>query len=165
MIPTKSIILLLSALSTGLSAGLFYAWQVSVIPGTKKVSNAVYLEAMQSINREILNPSFFLIFFGSIGLLLLGSIYSYGSAPLAFKILIAASLSYLIGTIGVTGLGNVPLNNQLDSLALDQLTKQELSDFRIMYEAKWNKFHLIRTLFSIAAFALSLWALLIQTIK
>jgi hypothetical protein len=31
---------------TGLSAGLFYAWAVSVIPGTKKVKDFTYLETM-----------------------------------------------------------------------------------------------------------------------
>ena len=54
-ITLKSIILFSTLILTGLSAGFFYAWQVSVIPGTKRVVDLTYLETMQSINRAILN--------------------------------------------------------------------------------------------------------------
>lgn len=55
-ISIKTITLFAAALLTGLSAGLFYAWAVSVIPGTRKVTDMIYLETMQSINRAIRNP-------------------------------------------------------------------------------------------------------------
>ena len=70
----QSLSINVSIVLTGLSAGLFYAWSVSVIPGTQKIENLTYLNTMQSINREILNPWFFLIFFGSL-ITLLGSTY------------------------------------------------------------------------------------------
>ena len=73
----KSIILFGAVVLTGLSAGLFCAWSVSVIPGTKRVADLAYLETMQSINRAILNPVFFLIFFGSVVLLSISSIYHF----------------------------------------------------------------------------------------
>ena len=76
-ISIKSAVLFGAVILTGLSAGLFYAWQVSVIPGTQKVGDLTYLESMQSINRAILNPAFFLIFFGSLILLILSSIFEF----------------------------------------------------------------------------------------
>ena len=85
-IPIKTIILLATVILTGLSAGLFYAWQVSVIPGTKKVFDHTYIEVMQSINRAILNPAFFLIFFGSLFLLSITSIYEFHSNKWVFKL-------------------------------------------------------------------------------
>ena len=65
-ISIKTISLFGAILLTGLSAGLFYAWEVSVIPGTKRVADASYIETMQHINRAIINPAFMLIFFGSL---------------------------------------------------------------------------------------------------
>ena len=47
----RSLVLLATVVLTGLSAGFFYAWSVSVIPGTQKIAHSAYLESMQSINR------------------------------------------------------------------------------------------------------------------
>lgn len=149
---------LISALFlSGLSAGLFYAWQVSVIPGTRRVLSSTYLECMQAINRAILNPAFFLVFFGCLILLAISSFQQYHSGP-AFYLLLAATLIYLIGTFGVTALGNVPLNDTLDVLDLSELAADQANDFRRSYEQKWNRFHLIRTLFSVLSFLLALLA-------
>lgn len=143
---------------TGLSAGFFYAWSVSVIPGTQKIVNSNYLETMQSINRAILNPAFFLIFFGSIVFLSIGSVYQFHTSKTAFWFMLTASALYLIGTVGVTALGNVPLNNQLDALNINEMSPEKLSEFRDFYENKWNRLHLIRTIFAVGAFLLSLLA-------
>lgn len=62
----KTIVFFITALLNALSTGFFFAWSVSVILGTKKVGHLTYLETMQSINREILNPLFFIVFFGSL---------------------------------------------------------------------------------------------------
>ena len=104
----KIVILFGAVILTGLSAGLFYAWSVSVIPGTEKVSDLTYLETMQSINRAILNFAFFSIFFGSILFLSIASIYQLHNNMLTFWLMLASSVIYLLGTVGVTALGNVP---------------------------------------------------------
>ncbi len=156
-ISIKSISLFSAVLLTGLSAGFFYAWSVSVIPGTLKVADTIYLETMQSINRAILNPAFFLIFLGSLILLVTNTIQQY-HAGLTFWLMLAATLIYLVGTIGVTGLGNVPLNDALDALHLNDLSDDKLAQFRQYYELKWNKLHTIRTVFAVISFLLSLLA-------
>ncbi|MEK6477463.1 DUF1772 domain-containing protein [Catalinimonas sp. 4WD22] len=156
-ISIKTITLLAAVLLTGLSAGLFYAWAVSVIPGTRKVTDMVYLETMQSINRAILNPAFFLIFFGSLLLLVTSTIQQY-QAGLSFWLMLAAALTYLIGTFGVTAFGNVPLNNILDALQLSELNPEQMLSSRRQYEGLWNRLHMIRTVFSVLAFLLSLLA-------
>lgn len=155
----KNTTLFLAILLVGLSAGLFYAWAVSVIPGTKRIPDKSYLEAMQSINRAILNPAFFLIFFGSL-LLMISSTYLQfkADAGLAFWLLLSATITYLIGTLGVTMFGNVPMNDALDVIRLSELDMEQLSQTRKSYEGKWNQFHMIRTAFSVLAFAASLLA-------
>lgn len=156
-ISIKSITLFAAILLTGLSAGLFYAWAVSVIPGTRKVLDLTYLETMQSINREILNPAFFLIFFGSLILLVISTIQQFQNG-ITFWILLVAALTYLIGTFGVTAFGNVPLNNSLDMIQLSELSSDQITDLRLHYEAKWNRLHTIRTVFSVLSFLFSLFA-------
>jgi uncharacterized membrane protein len=150
----KSITLFTAIILTGLSAGLFYAWMVSVIPGTRKVVDITYLESMQSINRAILNPAFFLIFFGSPLVLVISTIQQFNSG-ISFWLLLAATLIYMFGTFGVTALGNVPLNDALDVLDLAELGESKIAEFRMSYEQKWNRLHLIRTVFSVLSFSLS----------
>ena len=158
-------VLLGAVILTGLSAGLFYAWSVSVIPGTKRVDDLTYLQTMQSINRAILNPSFFLVFFGSGILMGVASIYEFQAGKLVFTMMTAGALCYLVGTVGVTGLGNVPLNNQLDTFNIAESTTSQLAQFRETYERKWNKLHLIRTVFAVLSFGLAVMALLIDSKK
>jgi uncharacterized membrane protein len=158
----KSFIMLGAVVLTGLSAGLFYAWSVSVIPGTQKVMDTTYLETMQSINRAILNPAFFAVFFGSLVFLSIGSIYEFQTNGTVFWLLLGASISYLIGTLGVTGLGNVPLNDQLDALQLMELSTEKVVAFRKYYEDNWNRFHMIRTAFAVLSFLLVTLAVLID---
>lgn len=154
-ISIKSITLFSAVLLTGLSAGLFFAWSVSVIPGTRRVPDHIYLETMQSINRAILNPAFFLIFFGSLLLMSVSTIQHF-QAGLTFWVMLAAALTYLVGTFGVTALGNVPLNNSLDVLDLSELGVDLMAATRKAYESKWNRLHLIRTTFAVLSFLISL---------
>ncbi len=158
-ITLKTIVLIGSVILTGLSAGFFYAWSVSVIPGTLKVPDLTYLETMQSINRAILNPAFFLIFFGSLVFLGIASIYEFHSGKLVFGLMLGSAITYLIGTFGVTAMGNVPLNNQLDVLELAQMNVEQISEFREYYEARWNRWHAIRTVFAVIAFLAATLAL------
>ena len=158
----KTLILFGSVILTGLSAGLFYAWSVSVIPGTLKVPDLTYLETKQSINRAILNPAFFLIFFGSLILLSIASVYEFHTSRLVFALMLGSAIIYLLGTFGVTALGNVPLNNELDVLELTQMSAEQIREFREYYEARWNRWHGIRTVFAVVAFLMATLALFFQ---
>lgn len=157
----KTLSLFSAIVLTALSAGFFYAWQVSVIPGTRKVMDMTYLETMQSINQAILNPAFFLIFFGSPILLGISTIQQYNSGS-TFWLLLVATITYAIGTFGITAFGNVPLNDALDVLKLSELSDTKVTAFRASYESRWNRLHLIRTVFAVLSFVLSLWAVLMQ---
>ncbi|MCG2590002.1 anthrone oxygenase family protein [Rhodohalobacter sulfatireducens] len=156
-ITLKIIVLYIAILLTGLSAGLFYAWQVSVIPGTKLTQDSTYIETMQKINRAIINPPFMLIFLGSLLIQIL-SVILYWNTEMSLWLILSATLVYGAGTIIVTGLGNVPLNDALDELHLDDLRQDEISKERHDYEVPWNRLHLIRTAFAVLSFMLLLAA-------
>ncbi|MFK8005374.1 MAG: DUF1772 domain-containing protein [Saprospiraceae bacterium] len=153
----KSITLLLAIITTALSAGLFYAWVVSVIPGTKKIPDQAYLETMQSINRAILNPGFFIIFFGAIVLLCASTFLQYRiKIDSVFYLMLSATIIYLVGTLGVTIFGNVPLNNIVEALDLSTFTEEDYKNARQVYEGKWNQLNLIRTIAALISFFLIL---------
>jgi len=156
--------LFIGVLFSGLSAGLFYSWSVSVIPGTMLISDAAYLESMKSINREILNPIFYLVFFGT-PILLMISLFGMVKPSLSFSLIVISVLLYFLGTILVTGLGNVPLNDELEIININELNAERLNSFRKYYELNWNRLHQIRTVFAILSFTSALLSIFIKKIK
>jgi uncharacterized membrane protein len=161
---TQQIILTITATSTGLIAGLFYAYSCSVNPGLGKLTDEAYLAAMQSINREILNPVFFAAFMGTLLLLPISTWLQYrlGSGS-TFYLLLGATLMYAIGTFGVTMFGNVPLNEALDKFNIQAASAKDLANQRALFENPWNSFHSIRTYANIVAFILVVIACIRQT--
>lgn len=157
----KTSVFFITVLLNALSVGFFFAWSVSVILGTKKVGNLTYLETMQSINKEILNPVFFIVFFGSLITLILNAALQNNN-KLMFWLLLTSAIIYLIGTFGVTAFGNVPLNNELGALDIKALNTTELKNFRDYYESNWNQYHNIRTLSNMISFILLLISIFIQ---
>ncbi|SEE66498.1 Uncharacterized membrane protein [Tenacibaculum sp. MAR_2010_89] len=157
----KTVTLFITVLLNALSAGLFFAWSVSVILGTKKVGDFTYLETMQNINREILNPAFFILFFGSLIVLIITSYLQFNTKTV-FWLVLASTIIYCIGTFGITALGNVPLNNELDGLNINKLNLLELKNFRSYYESTWNHYHNIRTISGMISFILVLIATFIH---
>ena len=95
-----------------------------------------------------------LIFFGSFIAQII-SLFLFAGLTLSFWLLIAATIANAI-TLGITGSGNVPLNNELDNVDLKLLTEQLKNRFRISYELPWNRLHLIRTVFAVLSFILLL---------
>ncbi|WP_276484304.1 DUF1772 domain-containing protein [Paraflavitalea pollutisoli] len=149
MKPTRMTMILLVAatLATSLAAGLFYAYTCSVNPGLSRLSDTAYLEAMQSINRAILNPVFFLSFIGAAILLPLAVYFTWRPHPTDTTWwFMAAAILYLIGVFGVTIAGNVPLNEALDRINIAASTPAELGQHRQAFEPAWTRYHNIRTI-------------------
>ncbi|NLR63839.1 DUF1772 domain-containing protein [Chitinophaga varians] len=143
-------LLLITAVTAALMGGLFYAYSCSVNPGLGRLSDAAYLAAMQSINRAILNPVFFIGFIGPVFLLPFSTwlLFREGMPPAGWWML-AATLTYIVGVFGVTGGGNVPLNNALDKVSL-QDDSAALAAHRARFERPWNRLNTIRTICAIA---------------
>ena len=162
MILLFKITLLITTFLLALIAGLFYAYSCSVNPGLGRLSDTEYLRAMQSINRAILNPWFFASFLGTLIMLPVSTWISYnaGGTSSLFYLLLAATMIYAIGVFGVTGFGNVPLNEALDRFEIGNATLQEIKKQRLAFELAWNKYHMIRTLANLLSLMLVLWAII-----
>ncbi|KAA1243407.1 DUF1772 domain-containing protein [Aquimarina sp. RZ0] len=159
----KTCVLFITVLLNALSTGFFFAWSVSIILGTKKVGDLSYLETMQHINREILNPAFFIVFFGSLITLIITAYLQFNNNPV-FWLVLASAIIHLVGTFGITAFGNVPLNNELDALNIHKSSLLELKNFRTYYENTWNHYHTIRTISGMISFILLLISTFIQKI-
>ena len=75
--------------------------------------------------------------------------FSGGSACADRASLVAASILDIIGAVGVTVAGNVPLNEKLDKVDLSKLSEAEADQIRNEYQgpgSPWMRFHTIRTL-------------------
>jgi uncharacterized membrane protein len=147
-----NIVLVLTVATTALMAGLFYAFSCSVNLGLARLPNAEYVAAMQSINRAIQNPIFFVVFFGAPMKLTLSVFLHFGQPlPTRFWLLLVATIIYLIGTFGVTVFGNVPLNKSLDRFDLQTASETEIAVQRTIFEGRWNNLNTIRTVSSTLA--------------
>ena len=125
----SDVLLLASIVLTGLMAGLFSGWIVSVIPGTTRLDSPEYVRLMQHINREILTPRFLLPFIGIPVLLALTAVVQFRSGDQRRGGLVAASaLTYTLGVFGVTAARNVPLNDALDAFDLADATAADIEN-------------------------------------
>lgn len=158
----KNIALAVAVITTGLIAGLFFGYQVSVIPAFKTLSDANYIAAMQAINIAIPQDPFFEFSFLGAAVFLPVAAYLHRSTSGSrrFPLLIGATLLYIIGTLGVTMVANVPLNDALAALSLSSLTPQQAAIARAAFQDPWNTWHLIRTVASIGALILAIGACL-----
>ncbi|MFB4302469.1 DUF1772 domain-containing protein [Actinomadura sp. NTSP31] len=152
--------MLAALISTGLMAGLFAGFAYAVMPGLNRSSDRTLIEAMQGINKAILNPAFMLPFMGSIPLIALAVFLAWrGHGRPALPWLIAALALYLIAFMVTSGV-NVPLNDQLAKAGAPQHINH-LDTVRDQFESKWVIGNIVRALLHTAAFACLAWALVV----
>jgi uncharacterized membrane protein len=137
----------ISALGSGLAAGLLFAFSVCVMTALARLPPDQGIAAMQSINVSILNAWFLTIYFGTAAICIVlaaTAIFRWGQAGTAY--LLAGSLLYLIGTIAVTVGLNVPLN---DALAAVQPNSPEGADLWTRFVVRWTAWNHVRTVAAI----------------
>lgn len=140
---------LFTALGCGLMAGVFFAFSTFVISGLGRLQPTQGIAAMQSINITAISPLFMAALFGTAAaciLLAVSSLLKWHQPGAAYLLL--GSLLYLIGTIGVTIVFNVPLN---DALARVDPNSTEGANLWANYLTNWTLWNHIRTVAALAA--------------
>lgn len=154
----QSATLVAATLATGMTAGLFYSYACSVMPGLRRTDDHTVVTAMRAINVAILNGWFALGFGGALLFTIVTAVlHAPGDEP-AFPWILAALAGYLT-TLGITGRVSVPLNYRLDVATIE--TEADLAAARTDFESGWNRWNLARTLTSTAAFGCLIVALLV----
>lgn len=149
-----------AAIGCGLVAGIFFAFSSFVMPALGRIPPEQGINAMQSINVAVLNVSFLLLFVGTgaICLALLAGSYVWWESA-SGKLLLLASLLYLVGCFGVTRTFNIPLN---DALAAARPATPEAAALWIHYLERWTMWNTVRTVAPTASMALYVTALLLK---
>ncbi|MUH36938.1 DUF1772 domain-containing protein [Zobellia amurskyensis] len=156
----KMIVLMLSILYTGLTAGLCFTWSNAITPGIGRLDDLGFLQSFQAMNRAIINRSFLVVFFAPIVLLFLNAFLHRNAFSMTMWSFTLAALLYFVGIGLITILKNVPLNEILDKTTLEQLSAAELKELRTKFEHTWNRWHIQRTIASFTSFALLLIGLI-----
>ncbi|MEX0840332.1 MAG: anthrone oxygenase family protein [Parvibaculum sp.] len=140
-----------ATLGSGLVAGIFYGFSSFIMGALGRLPAPQGIAAMHSINVVVINAKFFVAFFGTAALCLVLGVYALlnWTADGAWLLLAGAAL-YLVGCIGVTMGGNVPLNNALARAAPESAEGAALWSRYLVVWTRWNS---VRTAASLAAAA------------
>lgn len=148
---------LFAVLGCGLIAGVFFAFSTFVMPALAKLEPAQGIAAMQFINIKAINPWFMTVLFSTAVLCLFLAIFSLLKFhhPTSIYLLIG-SLLYIVGTVGITIVFNVPLNDALAKVAPNSIEGSELWAKYLINWTLWNHIRTVAALISTALFAIAL---------
>jgi uncharacterized membrane protein len=146
-----------TALGCGLVAGAFFAFSSFVMAALGRLPAVGGIAAMQSINVVVINPVFMIALFGTgvacLGLIVWAVISAGGATA---TLVVAGCLLYLFGTVGVTAVCNVPLNNRLAGLRPGD---PGAATFWNEYLRRWTAWNHVRTVAALLALAVLMVAL------
>jgi len=154
---TVRIIILVAALGSGLIAGTFFVFSVAIMSAFGRLSPAEGLRAMQSINLVIVNPAFLGVFLGTAllsAVILVVGLFRLGQPGWAY--LITGAAIYLAGSIFVTMVFNVPLNDALEAAQAGTADGEAVWQNYLRNWTYWNHVRTIASLVSSASIILGL---------
>ena len=154
--------LLLSIIFCSLVAGLLFGFAIVVMPGIAKLSDKEYLLSFKHMDGIIQNnqPLFVLVWAGSILSVILTLVLGIMNLKGEQLYLLAGAASlYLVGVQLPTFLVNIPLNNELQNLDIEELMETQAKSSRTKFETPWNRWNRIQTINAIVAVSMFLLAL------
>jgi uncharacterized membrane protein len=146
---SETLLMWTSAFGALLIAGVFFAFSSFIMTGLGRLPSNQGIAAMNSINVTVINPLFMAAFLGTGLAAAVLTVTNFSSLPdpAAIKIM-AGALIYLIGSVGVTLIFNVPLNDALAAADADGAA------IWADYLKTWTMWNHVRCLASLAAGAL-----------
>lgn len=146
------VLMIVLILGSGLMAGTFFIFSVSVMGALRRLPSEQGIAAMQWINIVIINPIFLLPFFLTAlasFVAIIASFLTWGQP--SSGLLLAGGLVYALGSFGVTVVCNVPRNNALAAVDPSSNEGQSLWDDYLKTWTLWNH---VRSLASFLAMLL-----------
>ena len=155
------IVLGAAVIAMGLLAGLFYAFDVAVMPALTAADDRTLVDAMQQMIDKIENPAFFLTFLGAPALAAVALFQARRSGAAKTAGWIVAGLAFYTVTVVVTVAFHFPLNDELKE-AGDADRIENLAAVRDDFVTPWVAWDIVRTLATTAAFGSLAWALVLR---
>jgi uncharacterized membrane protein len=151
-------VLVAATLTTGWVAGVLGHYAHTVMPALRRVDDRTFVTAFQAIDRAILNPWFMVAFFGAPVLAVAATVLTWGDGG-ALRIWLPAAAVLLVASVVLTVTVNVPLNDAIKA-AGDPDRIPDLAAVRMAFqESRWATWNLVRTVATVAAFAILVGAL------
>lgn len=148
-----------SSVCAGAVGGVFFAFSVFVMRALASLPPAHGLAAMQRINVTVITPLFLSVFLGTGPLLAVAAWVAYGAEPAtAFGWLGVSFIVYLVGSVGVTMVCNVPRNDRLARLDPDSPADQIGWGEYVREWTFWNHVRCVASLTSAASAAIAVGA-------
>ncbi|WP_327143355.1 anthrone oxygenase family protein [Nocardia sp. NBC_01327] len=151
MFALRTIALVAATLATGLVAGVFYAYAISVMPALHRTDDRSMIDVMQKINVVIVNPWFMFSFMGAVAFTVLAAALHLGKDSRTTLIWIAVALALNVIAFLITSGLNVPLNNQL-AAAGDPAQIGDPAAIRSQFESSWVAWNIARAVLHTLAF-------------
>ncbi|NJK40728.1 MAG: DUF1772 domain-containing protein [Acaryochloridaceae cyanobacterium SU_2_1] len=143
--------LVIATFLCSLVAGFLFAFAVVVMAGIKSLNNREFIRAFQTMDGVIQNnqPIFVVAWLGSVIALIVAAALGVGRLDTTGHwLLIVSTLAYLIGVQLPSFTINIPLNNRLQSLSVDDMDEFAQQAAREGFEGRWNRWNAIRTVVS-----------------
>ncbi|MBF6085055.1 DUF1772 domain-containing protein [Nocardia cyriacigeorgica] len=150
--------LVLATVATGLIAGVFYAYAISVMPALARMDDRALIQTMQKINVVIINPAFMIGFIGTVGFTALAALLHLGADRRMTLLWVAIGLVLNVIAFAVTIALNVPLNDQLMA-AGDPAAIADPAAVRAEFESAWVRWNIVRAVLHTLAFVVLTGAL------
>jgi uncharacterized membrane protein len=128
---TRTAVEVAATVTTGLLAGLYFAYACSVMPGLGRTDDATFTAAMTNINDAIVNPVFMLAFAGAP---LLTAVLAWQRGGIRGDRRVLAALVLHVVAFGLTSAVSVPLNDELAR-----------TGDRDAFENAWVAWNIVRT--------------------
>jgi uncharacterized membrane protein len=148
---------MLAAIGSALMGGVFFAFSTFVMTALRRLPAPAGIAAMQAINVAAINPMFMLALFATAaacGAVIYVAWAAWPGRGSAY--LLAGGLSYLLGTILVTIVCNVPRNNRL---AAADPAAAAATQYWDTYVKSWTAWNHVRTIAATIAAVLITFAL------
>ncbi|WP_344081681.1 DUF1772 domain-containing protein [Luedemannella helvata] len=154
----RLVVFLAATVTTGMMAGIFFAYSNSIMPGLRRVDDDTFVRTFAALDRAILNPLFLVGgFLGApvlTGLAIVLHVVDDARSPVPWM---AAALVLYLVTFVITVAVNVPRNDALK--AADPATAGVAAIRAAFDERRWARWNLARTVLTTAAFALLAYGL------
>jgi uncharacterized membrane protein len=144
--------LITATIAVGLTAGLLFAFATSVMPGLGRTDDRTFVGAFQALDRAIINPLFLVVFVGAVVLPAAAAALHLGADQRSVLPWALAGFVLSLATLVITQAVHLPLNAALQA-AGEPDSIGDLAAVRARFEARWIRWHLVRTLTSTAALA------------
>lgn len=155
--PLTKTLLTAAALGSGIIGGIFFAFSTFIMNSFSEIPNESGISAMNAINRVIVRSWFMPIFVGMVVLSIILVVIAIRNWEFSTGgLIIAGAALYVLASFVSTIVFNVPLN---DRLATFDGKSAEAAEFWSVYLRDWTFWNHVRTVASLAASAMFIWAM------